>query len=143
MVLQKVGNPSIKEVLQREGLSEEDIEGVVSLFLEQVKSGTWKSGGWPELWTDYAVSKLALNAYTRVLAKRYEGLGLSVNSFCPGFTQTSMTRCKGDHTADDAAIVGARLALLPPDKIQTGKFFLWGSSSTTSNSNYVLISSKL
>ncbi|XP_061994621.1 (+)-neomenthol dehydrogenase isoform X1 [Rosa rugosa] len=139
--LNKVGNPSIKEVLESEKLSEDDIEAVVSLFMEQVKTGTWKTGGWPELWTDYAVSKLALNAYTRVLAKRYEG-SLSVNSFCPGFTQTSMTRCKGDHTADDAAIVGARLALLPPDKIQSGKFFLWGSSSSTSNNN-VVVSSKL
>ncbi|KAM5554128.1 hypothetical protein ABKV19_026055 [Rosa sericea] len=141
--LNKVGNPSIKEVLESEKLSEDDIEAVVSLFLEQVKTGTWKTGGWPELWTDYAVSKLALNAYTRVLAKRYEG-SLSVNSFCPGFTQTSMTRCKGDHTADDAAIVGTRLALLPPDKIQSGKFFLWGSSSSTSTSNNnVVVSSKL
>ena len=53
------------------------------------------------------------------------GGGLSANSFCHGFTQTSRTRCKGDHTADDAASVGARLALLPPEQIPTGKFFLW------------------
>ncbi|KAM1363217.1 hypothetical protein EV2_028923 [Malus domestica] len=123
--LNKLRNPSTKRVLESETLSENDIEGVVSLFLEDVKSGRWKSQGWPKVWTDYAVSKLALNSYTRVLAKRYEGRGLSVNSFCPGFTQTSMTRCKGDHTADDAASVGARLALLPPEEIPTGKFFLW------------------
>ncbi|XP_050374277.1 (+)-neomenthol dehydrogenase [Argentina anserina] len=143
--LNKVGNPSIREVLRSEKLSEDDIEGVVGLFLEQVKTGTWKTRGWPELWTDYAVSKLALNAYTRVLAKRYEGRGLSVNSFCPGFTQTSMTRCKGDHTADEAAIVAARLALLPQEKIQSGKFFLWGSGSSTSisSNNNVVVSSKL
>ncbi|KAK9932172.1 hypothetical protein M0R45_019420 [Rubus argutus] len=104
---EKVGNPSIKEVLQREGT---------------VGGGYRGSGFWQSATRDWV---------------------LSVNSFCPGFTQTSMTRCKGDHTADDAALFGARLALLPPDKIQTGKFFLWGSSSTTSNSNYVLISSKL
>ncbi|KAL6131662.1 PREDICTED: (+)-neomenthol dehydrogenase-like [Fragaria vesca subsp. vesca] len=142
--LNKVGNPSIKQVLESEKLSEDDIEGIVSLFLEQVKTGTWKTGGWPELWTDYAVSKLALNAYTRVLAKRYEGRALSVNSFCPGFTQTSMTGCKGDHTADEVAILAARLALLPPDNIQSGKFFLWGISSGSSTSNNTLVvSSKL
>ncbi|PQQ07567.1 (+)-neomenthol dehydrogenase isoform X1 [Prunus yedoensis var. nudiflora] len=126
-------NPSIKQVMKSERLSEEEIEGVVNLFLNDVKSGTWKSKGWPKLWTDYAVSKLALNAYTRVLAKRYEGRGLSVNSLCPGFTQTSMTHCKGDHTADDAAGIAARLALLPSHQIPSGKFFFWGSSNAISS----------
>ncbi|KAK2971240.1 hypothetical protein RJ640_014248 [Escallonia rubra] len=73
------------------------IEGVLNLFLENV------------------------------LAKRYEGQGLSVNCFCPGFTQTSMTHVKGTHTADDAVDLGARLALLPPEQLPTGKFYL-GSS---------------
>ncbi|CAB4262418.1 unnamed protein product [Prunus armeniaca] len=131
--LNQLRNPSIKQVMKSERLSEEEIEGVVNLFLNDVKSGTWKSKGWPKLWTDYAVSKLALNAYTRVLAKRYEGRGLSVNSFCPGFTQTSMTHCKGDHTADDAAGVAARLALLPSHQIPSGKFFFWGSSNAISS----------
>ncbi|XP_041001681.1 salutaridine reductase-like [Juglans microcarpa x Juglans regia] len=114
-----------------------EIDGVVSSFLEHVKKGTWESEGWPELWTDYAVSKLALNAYTRVLAKRLEGSNLSVNCFCPGFTQTSMTRGKGTHTADDAANVGARLLLLPPEELPTGKIFLGGSSTTSSSASVV------
>ncbi|XP_018840390.2 (+)-neomenthol dehydrogenase-like [Juglans regia] len=130
--LNKLKNPKIKSILQSENLLEQDIEGVVSSFLEHVKKGTWESEGWPELWTDYAVSKLALNAYTRVLAKRLEGSNISVNCFCPGFTQTSMTRGKGTHTAEDAANVGARLLLLPPEELPTGKFFLGGSSSSTS-----------
>ncbi|KAG6664526.1 carbonyl reductase [NADPH] 1-like [Carya illinoinensis] len=129
--LNKLKNPNMKNILQSENLLEQDIEGVVSSFLEDVKKGTWESQGWPELWTDYAVSKLALNAYTRVLAKRLEGSNISVNCFCPGFTQTSMTRGKGTHTADDAANVGTRLLLLPPDQeLPNGKFFLGGSTST-------------
>jgi carbonyl reductase 1 len=133
--MQKLKNPNIKKILERENLSEEHIEGVVGLFLENVRNGTWEREGWPELWTDYAVSKLALNAYTRVLAKRYKGCDISVNSFCPGFTQTAMTRGRGNHTPDDAADVGARLLLLPPELMPTAQFFLWGgtpgSSSTT------------
>lgn len=126
--MQKLKNPNIKNILQSENLSEEHIEAMVSLFLQTVKNGTWESKGWPELWTDYAVSKLALNAYTRVLAKRYMGRGISVNSYCPGFTQTSMTRGKGTHTADDAADIGARLALLQPEELPTGRFYLGGTS---------------
>ncbi|KAF2298361.1 hypothetical protein GH714_023090 [Hevea brasiliensis] len=122
--INKMRNPKMKEMLLSENLSEEQIVGMVNLFIENVKKGTWKSQGWPEIWTDYAVSKLALNVYSRVLATRYKDCGLRVNCFCPGFTQTSMTRGKGTHTAADAAEVGARLALLPPHQLPTGKFYI-------------------
>ncbi|XVF84277.1 hypothetical protein PTKIN_Ptkin17bG0023900 [Pterospermum kingtungense] len=122
--INKMRNRRIKATLQNERLSEEELEEVVNLFLEDVKKGTWQSQGWPELWTDYSVSKMALNAYSRVLAKRFEGSRLSINCFCPGFTQTSMTRGLGTHTPDDAAHVAARLALLPPHQLPTGRFFL-------------------
>ncbi|KAA8532146.1 hypothetical protein F0562_006712 [Nyssa sinensis] len=123
--INKLRNPKIKEMLlNEETLSEEKIEGMVNLFLENVKSGTWKSQGWPEVWTEYAVSKLALNAYSKLLGKCFEGRGLCVNCFCPGFTQTSMTGGKGTHTADAAADLGARLALLPPGDLPTGKFYI-------------------
>ncbi|KAH7547609.1 hypothetical protein FEM48_Zijuj01G0328000 [Ziziphus jujuba var. spinosa] len=131
--INKVRNRVIKEMLEREDVREEEIEGMVSKFLEDVKSGRWESEGWPALWTDYAVSKLALNTYSRVLAKRYRGRGLSVNCFCPGFTQTSMTRGKGTHSADEAAEFGANLALLPPQHLPTGNFFLMGSTTPTTN----------
>lgn len=124
MNVQKVRNLGVKETLESEDVGEEQIEGVVRKFVEDVKSGKWESEGWPELWTDYAVSKLALNAYTRLLARRYQGRGLSVNCFCPGFTQTSMTRGLGTHSADDAACIAASLALLPPHHLPTGNFFL-------------------
>ncbi|KAK6146364.1 hypothetical protein DH2020_020233 [Rehmannia glutinosa] len=129
-LLDKLRNSKLKEMLlDEENLSETQIEGMVNLFLENVKSGTWKSQGWPKVWTDYAVSKLALNAYSRVLAKRYKGHDISVNCFCPGFTQTSMTGGKGTHSASAVAEVGARLALLPADELLTGKFYVVGSSN--------------
>ncbi|KAJ0035690.1 hypothetical protein Pint_26169 [Pistacia integerrima] len=96
----------------------------ISSRLGSLSNGTWESQGWPELWTDYAVSKLALNAYSRVLAKRYEKKGISVNYYCPGFTQTSMTRGQGTHSADDAAEVVARLVLLLPEELSTAKFYI-------------------
>lgn len=130
--MQKMRNPNMREMLVSENLSEKQIEGMVNLFLETVKNGTWKSKGWPETWPDYAVSKMALNAHSRLLAKRYEGRGLSVNCFCPGFTQTSMTGGKGTHSADDAAEVGAKLALLPPQELTTGKFYIGFNPGITS-----------
>ncbi|KAJ1382454.1 Short-chain dehydrogenase/reductase SDR [Sesbania bispinosa] len=131
-VLNKVRNAEMRRLLEREDLLEEEIEGIVKMFLRDVRNGTWKNQGWPSYWTDYAVSKLALNAYSRVLAKRYSNnnKGMSVNCFCPGFTQTSMTKGKGTHTADYAASLAATLALLPPHHLPTGKFFLLGKIST-------------
>lgn len=141
--MQKLRNPNTKNILESENLSEEHIEAVVSSFLQDVKIGRWEEQGWPALWTDYAVSKLALNAYTRVLAKRYEGRDLSVNCFCPGYTQTSMTGGKGKHTAEGAADVAARLLLLPPQELPTGKFFVGSSSSSATSTSSTIVNSKL
>jgi hypothetical protein len=116
--MQKMRNAEVKRILESDELKEEEIKDMVKKFLRDVKNGTWKSEGWPSYWTDYAVSKLALNAYSKVLAKRYNinndsyKLGsatklMSVNCFCPGFTQTSMTKGKGTHTADQAASLAA------------------------------------
>ncbi|GMH18215.1 hypothetical protein Nepgr_020056 [Nepenthes gracilis] len=71
-----------------ENLTAERIEGVLNLFTDHVSNGQWESDGWPETWTEYAVSKLALNSYSRLLAKRLKDCNISVNCFCPGFTQT-------------------------------------------------------
>ncbi|XP_010242706.1 PREDICTED: (+)-neomenthol dehydrogenase-like [Nelumbo nucifera] len=129
-LLNKVRNPQVRELLQdEEGLSEERVESMVRQFLKDVRSGTWEDQGWPVNWTDYSVSKLALNAYSRLQAKRHEGRGMSVNCFCPGFTRTSMTRGKGYRTAEEAAGVATRLVLLPPDKLPTGNFFIESNPS--------------
>uniref|UniRef100_A0A0D3FXG5 NAD-dependent epimerase/dehydratase domain-containing protein n=2 Tax=Oryza TaxID=4527 RepID=A0A0D3FXG5_9ORYZ len=127
-LLNKVSDPELKRLLQdEERLTEAEVEGMASRFLAQVKDGTWRGQGWPKVWTDYSVSKLALNAYARVLARRLQARGdrVSVNCFCPGFTRTDMTRGWGKRTAEEAAEIGVRLALLPPGELPTGTFFKW------------------
>lgn len=127
-LLNKVSDSSLKALLlDEETLTEAAIDAMVSRFLAQVKDGTWGAQGWPKVWTDYSVSKLALNAYSRLLARRLQARGarVSVNCFCPGFTRTDMTRGWGKRTAEEVADVGARLALLPPGELPTGAFFKW------------------
>ncbi|KAF8110753.1 hypothetical protein N665_0079s0067 [Sinapis alba] len=123
--LNKLRNPSIRQTLESEELTNEQIDATVTQFLQDVSSGTLEKQGWPENWSDYAVSKMALNAYSRVLARRYDRKKLSVNCFCPGFTRTSMTGGQGTHTAEDAAATIATLVLLPPEKLTSGKFFMF------------------
>ncbi|CAA6660292.1 unnamed protein product [Spirodela intermedia] len=125
-LLSEVKNEGLRAMLKdEEGLSEAAIEDMVAAFLGDVKEGTWRQRGWPRLWTDYSVSKLALNAYTRLLARKLEGARISVNCFCPGFTRTDMTRGRGERTAEEAADVAATLVLLPAAKLPTGRFFKW------------------
>ncbi|WZZ66679.1 hypothetical protein YC2023_078049 [Brassica napus] len=122
--LNKLRNPSLRQTLESEELTYEQIDATVTQFLEDVSKGTYEENGWPENWSDYAVSKMALNAYSRVLARRYDGKKLSVNCYCPGFTRTSMTGGQGTHTAEEAAATIATLVLLPPEKLTSGKFFM-------------------
>ena len=50
----------------------------------------------------YSVSKAALNAVTRMLARDLEGDGILVNAVCPGWTQTEMGEWGGRPVADGA-----------------------------------------
>ncbi|KAK4744228.1 hypothetical protein SAY87_010540 [Trapa incisa] len=107
-------------------LTEEFVDEMVSMFLKQVEEGTWASGGWPQTFTDYSMSKLAVNAYTRLVAKtlsdRPEGQKIFVNCYCPGWVKTAMTGYAGNIPTEHGADTGVWLALLP-DQAISGKFF--------------------
>ncbi|XP_057970320.1 uncharacterized protein LOC131159435 [Malania oleifera] len=123
----KIGDATLRRQLDDvESLSEELIDQTVSAFLEQVKEGNWTSGVWPQIFTDYSVSKLAVNAYTRLMAKlfsnRPDGSKIYINCYCPGWVKTAMTGWAGNTSAEEGADTGVWLALLP-DQAVTGQFF--------------------
>lgn len=123
-----MGDEALRErLLQDDCLSEELIDGMVTKFLEQVKLGTWSLNGWPQMYTDYSLSKLAVNAYTRLIAKRIldkpEGEKIYINCLCPGWVKTAMTGWAGNISAEEAADTGVWVVLLPPEKAPNGKFF--------------------
>ncbi|GMJ04880.1 hypothetical protein like AT5G51030 [Hibiscus trionum] len=123
----RIQDANLREKLTNlETLSEELIDRTVSFFLQQVEDETWQSGGWPQTFTDYSVSKLAVNAYTRLLAKelsdRPQGEKIYVNCYCPGWVKTAMTGWQGNIPPEVAADTGVWLALLS-DQAITGKFF--------------------
>ena len=120
-------NDALREQLSDvESLTEEVIDGIVSTFLQQVEDGTWTTGGWPQSFTDYSVSKLAVNAYTRLMARklseRPEGQKIYINCYCPGWVKTALTGYSGSVTVEHGADTGVWLSLLPEHAI-TGKFF--------------------
>jgi carbonyl reductase 1 len=108
-------------------LSEELIDEMITKFLEQVRQSTWSSNHWPQMYTDYSVSKLAVNAYTRLMARRLldrpEGHKIYINCFCPGWVKTAMTGWEGNISAEEGADTGVWLALLSQEQATNGKFF--------------------
>ncbi|OMO94765.1 Short-chain dehydrogenase/reductase SDR [Corchorus capsularis] len=122
----RISDATLREELSNlDTLSEEVIDRTMSTFLQQVEDDTWQSGGWPQSFTDYSLSKLAVNAYTRSMAKelsdRPEGEKIFINCYCPGWVKTAMTGWAGNISVEDAADTGVFLALL--HEAVTGKFF--------------------
>ncbi|XP_009604829.1 uncharacterized protein [Nicotiana tomentosiformis] len=122
-----ISNVSVRQQLEDvDMLSEEVIDNTMNKFLEQVKDGTWESEGWPHVFTDYSLSKLAVNAYTRLMARileeRPEGHKIYINCYCPGWVKTALTGWAGHVSPEEAADTAVWLALLP-DQFVSGKFF--------------------
>ncbi|MEV7376387.1 SDR family NAD(P)-dependent oxidoreductase [Streptomyces sp. NPDC090301] len=72
--------------------------------------------------TAYTASKTFLNAVTVHYARELRGAGILVNSGCPGFTATDLTRFQGVRTPHQGAAIALHLATLPADG-PTGGFF--------------------
>ncbi|GFQ07521.1 carbonyl reductase [NADPH] 1 [Phtheirospermum japonicum] len=123
----RIGNIDLRKKLENdESLSEDLIDQTMNTFLEQVKDDTWKDGGWPQVYTDYSLSKLAVNAYTRlmtrILSDRPDGQKIYINCCCPGWVKTAMTGWAGHTSPEESADTAVWLALLS-DVFISGKFF--------------------
>ncbi|GLU00625.1 hypothetical protein SLE2022_179770 [Rubroshorea leprosula] len=96
-----------------ESLTEERIEEVLNEFLEDFRKNVLKAKGWPTYLgaPAYSVSKAAMNAYTRILAKRYPSF--CVNCVAPGFVKTDISCNMGNLTPAEGAESAVQLALLP------------------------------
>ncbi|ONI22952.1 hypothetical protein PRUPE_2G160100 [Prunus persica] len=104
-----------------ENLTEERVDEVLTELLKDFKEGSLERKGWPSSMPAYTVSKAALNAYTRILAKKY--LNFRINSVCPGFVKTDINYNVGVLPVEEGAARVMKLALLPNDG-PTGSFFV-------------------
>jgi (+)-neomenthol dehydrogenase len=87
MKFQRISNENArKELEDADGLIEEKVNKVVEGFLEDAKENLIQVEGWLTNYSAYIVSKAALNAYTRVLAKKYPNI--AINAVSPGFVKT-------------------------------------------------------
>lgn len=112
MLMQKIPNAWARGALSdAESLTEEKVDEVLNQFLKDFKEGSLETKGWPHAFSAYIVSKAALTAYTRILAKKYPSF--CINAVCPGFVKTDLNYNTGYLSVDEGAESVVRLALLP------------------------------
>nr|GEZ77419.1 glucose/ribitol dehydrogenase [Tanacetum cinerariifolium] len=76
-------NKKLKEELQDiETLTEERIDEIIKGFLSDFKNANLQENGWPSTVSAYKVSKIALNAHTRLMARKFKNI--IVNCVHPG-----------------------------------------------------------
>ncbi|KAM1068609.1 hypothetical protein ACFX2A_000557 [Malus domestica] len=101
--------------------TEERIDEVLTQFLKDFKEGSIESKGWPSFMAGYILSKAAMNAHTRVLAKKYPDF--RINCLCPGIVKTDINFNAGNVPVEESAARVLKLAFLP-DGGPSGFFFV-------------------
>jgi carbonyl reductase 1 len=88
-----------------------DVTSLMEQFTSAVEAGQEKEQGWPS--AAYSVSKSGVTGMTRAIAleERKSGGGRLVNSCCPGYVKTEMTKGRGLRSVDDGARTPVMLAL--------------------------------
>ncbi|EES11175.1 hypothetical protein BDA96_06G174400 [Sorghum bicolor] len=126
-LLSHIRNEEVKQELDDiENLTEERLDELLSAFLRDFEAGALDARGWPTEFSAYKVAKVALNSYSRVLARRHPEL--RINCAHPGYVKTDMTRQTGLLTPAEGAANIVKVALLPEGG-QTGAFFALGQEA--------------
>ena len=81
------------------------LDSLVASYLAALDQGAQKRDGWP---SSYSVSKVSLNALTRILGRDLSPKGITINSVCPGWVRTDM----GGRGASRSVPVGGRSIFL-------------------------------
>jgi len=117
-------------------LAEEELDRLVKQFTTLATTG----GGWQQGWPacPYTVSKIAVNAYTRILQSRLDTYhpqkDLAVNAVHHGCMHRKMNSSAGFSPAQAGELV-AGLAMLPDNTVIRGKV-IWRDFMTFDNWQY-------
>ncbi|KAL5758906.1 hypothetical protein ACOSP7_021517 [Xanthoceras sorbifolium] len=121
-MLKYMPNEKIRAVLSDvESLTGEKIDEIWKKFLQDVKDGkSLEKEGWPQYLSAYILSKISINSYTRMVAKKYPTM--MINCVDPGFVKTDINGNAGTLTVSEGAGRPVKVALLPHGSY-TGLFY--------------------
>ncbi|XP_057840983.1 (+)-neomenthol dehydrogenase [Cryptomeria japonica] len=122
-LLKMMPNPVLQKQLDDMDIVSEDfLDSILSQFSEDVKQKkNMEEKGWPAPFSAYKMSKICLNAYTRLLARELSDKAYA-NCIHPGYVKTEMTYGTGDLSPSEGAENVVNLSLLPPGG-PSGKYF--------------------
>ncbi|CAK9328093.1 unnamed protein product [Citrullus colocynthis] len=109
-----------RELEDIENLSEEKIDALLKKFLHDLKEDRLEENGWTIMLPPYSISKAAVNAYTRILARKHPKM--YINCVHPGYVDTDINWHTGVLSVEEGAKGPLKLALLP-DGSPTGCYF--------------------
>jgi carbonyl reductase 1 len=115
-------SPALRDKVLDDSLTRAALVALMESFVRDVAAGMHTRSGWPT--SAYRVSKIGLNALTRVLARELEGdsRAIAVNACSPGWVRTAM----GGEGAPLSAAEGAKTPVwlsLQRDGAPTGGYF--------------------
>ncbi|MFS7995803.1 putative (+)-neomenthol dehydrogenase [Helianthus anomalus] len=117
---QHIPNDELKRELDDiDNLTKERINEIIQSFLRDFKAAKLRENGWPLTPSAYKVSKAAINAYTRLMAKEFKYI--LVNCVDPGHVKTDMSFNTGSDVTEGAK--GPVMAALLPDEGPSGVYF--------------------
>ena len=123
--LEKIKDDKLKASFEDPKITRSQIFDLAKLYYDSVVDDTFEKKGFPK--QGYAMSKLCINTYTRVLGQQKEVLdkNIQVYVFCPGWCRTDMAGDKAPKSAEDGADTCAYLVDLPWEINNDfqGKFF--------------------
>lgn len=127
-LLRLISNEEVRQELSDiDNLTEERLDELLDKFLEDFEADALEARGWPAKFSAYKVAKAAINAYSRMLARRHPEL--RVNCAHPGYVRTEITMSSGVLTPEEGARNVVKVALLP-DGGPTGKYFAEGQEAS-------------
>ena len=80
--------PDLRRVLAAKTLTRDQLFQAMESFVADVDADRNREAGWPS--SAYNVSKVGINALTRLLAREFATRGIKVNAVCPGWVRTDM-----------------------------------------------------
>ncbi|KAJ1687914.1 hypothetical protein LUZ63_019304 [Rhynchospora breviuscula] len=118
--LQGLNNEKLKKELDNiDNLTVERIDHLTNSFPKHVRYNTVEEDGWPPRCNVYRASKVLMNAYTRIIAKRYPSV--TINCVNPGYVSTDFNYNTGPLTVSEGAQGPVMVALAEGGP--TGQFY--------------------
>ena len=112
--------PALQDRFLDPALTRDGLMDLLNCFVRDVEADRHLERGWPA--NAYRISKVGLNAFTRILARELTGLAVRVNAVSPGWVRTAMGGPGATRTVEEGARGIVWAALVGPDG-PTGGFF--------------------